>query len=318
MVALPTIEDPTLAAVDRALEERRNAEPARPYLGMSIIGKECERELWLTFRWVGREVSDAVTLKRFEDGHRGEDLQAERLRLVPGLELHTHDPNTGGQFAVEDCGGHVKGHMDGAVLGIIQAPKTWHCWEHKQVGEKKQTELLRFKTKLGEKDALFAWNPVYYWQGQGYMGYTGMTRHYLTAASPGGRHTVSVRTDYDEAAFLRLRAKARRVVFGARPPMGISADPTFYKCKWCAFHAHCHEAKWPDAANCRTCLHATPEEDGTWSCARFAKTLSVDEQRQGCPAHLYIPDLIPAEQVDAGPDWVGYRLADGTEWRDGA
>ena len=41
------------------------------------------------------------------------------------------------------------------------------------------------------------------------------------------------------------------------------------------------------------------------------------EQEAGCAAHLYIPDLVPGEQIDAGEDWVSYRLPDGTEWRDG-
>jgi hypothetical protein len=45
--------------------------------------------------------------------------------------------------------------------------------------------------------------------------------------------------------------------------------------------------------------------------------LSRRDQEAGCAAHLYIPDLVPGEQVDAGEDWVGYRLADGTTWRDG-
>ena len=38
----------------------------------------------------------------------------------------------------------------------------------------------------------------------------------------------------------------------------------------------------------------------------------------GCAAHLYLPDFVAAEQIDAGEDWVSYRLPDGTGWRDGA
>ena len=51
--------------------------------------------------------------------------------------------------------------------------------------------------------------------------------------------------------------------------------------------------------------------------ARHQAALSRRDQDAGCAAHLYIPDLVPGEQVDAGEDWVGYRLADGTAWRDG-
>ena len=45
--------------------------------------------------------------------------------------------------------------------------------------------------------------------------------------------------------------------------------------------------------------------------------LARREQEAGCAAHLYIPDLVPGEQVDAGEDWVSYRLPDGSAWRDG-
>jgi hypothetical protein len=34
--------------------------------------------------------------------------------------------------------------------------------------------------------------------------------------------------------------------------------------------------------------------------------------------HLFVPDLVPAEPVDAGDDWVAYRLKDGSAWIDGA
>jgi hypothetical protein len=67
--------------------------------------------------------------------------------------------------------------------------------------------------------------------------------------------------------------------------------------------------------NCRTCLHATPV-DGGWACERYQRSLSEAEQRAGCENHLYLPALVPGEQVDAGPDWVEYLLPGGNRWRD--
>ena len=95
MAAIPAPADPTLVAVDAAIELRGNAEQHRPYLGMSAIGRACSRALWYGFRWCSPNTFDAATLKRFEDGHRGEDIQADRLRLVEGIELLTIDPRTG-------------------------------------------------------------------------------------------------------------------------------------------------------------------------------------------------------------------------------
>lgn len=315
MVALNILKpDPTLAAADEAIEVQGNSQKPRPYLGMSGIGHDCERNLWYGFRWVGRVTFDAATHKKFIDGHRTEDLVIDRLRRVPGAEVHSADPTTGRQFGVSDLGGHFKGHLDFVILGLLQAPKTWHVGEVKATAE--ISKLQNGIAKWGEKDALEQWHPTYFAQAQCYMGYTGMERHYLVAASPGGRTWTSVRTNFQPDKFMRIKAKAERVVFAQHPPERISEKADFYKCRWCSFSGQCHDGQLSDS-NCRTCLHATPVSDGTWTCARFGDVLPLDKQRAGCGAHLFIPSLVPGEQVNAGEDWVSYRMKDGTVWRDG-
>lgn len=314
------IQDPTLAAIDREAERRAALETPRPYLGASIIGTECERRLWYGFRWAAVEQFGAATLYRFEDGHRTEDLLAARLRMVPGIELHTLDPDSGRQFAVSDFGGHFRGHLDGAVRGILQAPQTWHVWEAKACNDKKLDDLGKLKGELGEKAALAKWDAVYHAQAIVYMEYTGMTRHYLTASSPGGRVMDSVRTNADPLAAAQLKAKAERVIFGAEPRPKLSEDPAWYQCKWCPAQEVCHGGKLPPTS-CRTCAHATPERDGTWSCTLLLKTLEVPEQRKGCPQHRYIPALVTfATPTDADPaaNWIEYRTPDGRVFRNGA
>ena len=37
-----------------------------------------------------------------------------------------------------------------------------------------------------------------------------------------------------------------------------------------------------------------------------------------CTRHLFIPDLVPGEVIDAGDDVVTYRMADGTTWANDA
>jgi hypothetical protein len=55
---------------------------------------------------------------------------------------------------------------------------------------------------------------------------------------------------------------------------------------------------------------------GQWLCEKHNKTLTQDEQRAGCHAHLYLPDMVPGKQVDAGDDFVVYELTDGSTWTD--
>jgi hypothetical protein len=309
MAVLPEPNDPTLDAVDSAIELNELSKPRRQYLGMSSIGEECERKLWYGFRQVCVVKFDAKSIKRFEDGHYGEEVQIKRLRMVPGTTLLSHDPETGRQFAYSDHGCHFRGHADGLIEGLLQAPKTWHVYEHKQVSKEKQKKLEKLKEELGEKSALKAWDETYYAQAQLYMHYSGHHRHYLTCSSPGGRHTVSCRTDYVKDDALRQIAKAERIIFGERPPPKISDDPAWFRCRWCDFSSVCHEAA-PIDRNCRTCAFVTPERDGGWSCIKH-------DVLAPCADHRFIPALVPGEQIDAAEDgsWIEYRI-NGEIWRD--
>ncbi|UPT53096.1 exonuclease [Synechococcus phage Yong-M3-232] len=310
MVAIPEIGDPTLQEADRALEraqERRH----RSHLGMSQIGRPCEREIWYSFRWVQQNNFDAATLKRFEDGHASELVAVRRLKMVPGIELHEVDER-GEQFRFEDFGGHFSGSCDGAVLGILQAPKTWHILEIK--ASAKHDDLDKAKKKVGDKAALADWNPTYYAQAALYMHYAGLDRHYLVCVSPGARKWTSVRTEADPVHAEVLRAKAERIIFTDQAPNRIGG-PDSFTCRWCDFHALCHGSEVRAERNCRTCLHSTPERDGTWRCEKFGHTLSKDDQVAGCPEHRFLPSLVPGEQVDAGEWGITYRTIGG-EWID--
>lgn len=318
MAALPQVVDPTLEAADRALEGAQ-----KPYrsaaLGMGQVGGPCPRRLWYQFWWVmPPELHRAAMLKVFEDGHTQEDVAAKRLRLVDGVTLITLDPETGRQIRCEEFGGHFKGFLDGVILGLKQAPKTWHVWDHKNVKEAKVKALAKAKAQHGEKAALKEWDQGYWAQAQLYMHFEGIDRHYLTCSTPGGRSWISVRTDYDAEAAQRLIEKARRIIFAEQPPPKISTKPDYFECGWCYFNDLCHGDAWPQR-NCRTCLASTPREDGTWHCGLHDIELDKETQEEGCSAHLYRPPIVPGEQIDANERerWVLYRLRDGTEWFDG-
>lgn len=282
--------DPTLAAIDAALEAQSAAELPRPYFGMSSAGDACARKLWYRWLWTKREAFDAATLKRFADGHAGEAVQAERLRMVKGIKLYTVDPDTGEQFAVGE--GHLRGHLDGVITGLLQAPKTPHVWEHKQVGDKVLDALRKAIAEHGEKDALEHWNATYFVQAQIYMHYMKLTRHYLTVSTPGGRETVSVRTEYQAAKAKAARERALDIIFSPTPPVGVSDDVSFYLCKWCAYRSVCHCEAVPDVT-CRSCAHATPTTAGEWECGRNpGDAIPVEFQRTGCDDHRYIPQVV--------------------------
>lgn len=308
--------DPTLDAVDAAIEAEAALELPRPYLGMSEIGESCARKLWYKFRFSGKQKKKAFLIKCADRGHRAEDIQAKRLRMVEGIELNTLDPVTGEQFEFSDHDGHFMGHCDGDITGLLQAPKAVHVWEHKEKEEKFFNKLKKIKLEVGEKLALRQWEPTYYAQTVLYMFYKGLKRHYMTVTVPGGRETESIRTNEDTAHALQMRERARRIIYSDDPPEKIG-DESYYECKWCQFNGICHKDEFPDRS-CRNCVHSTPVENGNWHCERFGKLLTLQEQIDGCPAHLILPSMVPGDVIEANQEknFIHYKLKNGNEWTD--
>ncbi len=217
---------PVMLAIDEALEAQAKLEPSRTYLGMSTIGEPCERKIWYGLRFK-RDI-EARGIRCIQDGHTGELLMAERLRLV-GYNVFDQ------QIQFTDYDGKFIGHPDGKIV----LNKKTHIWEHKQVNEKKFKEFQ----KLKEQDpytALEKWDEIYYAQAQLYMRYSGLERHYLTVATPGGRDYDDTRTRYSDRKAESLRDKARRIIEAETEPARLSDNPSFFKCKMCEHRSRCH------------------------------------------------------------------------------
>lgn len=277
----------TLAALDTEMELLQDTKP-RPYLGASAVGDGCDRKLWYGFRWFAVVTFDAATLRKFDDGHRTEDLMAERLRLVPGVNLETIDPITGKQFGFVDIDGHFRGHADGLIIGIKEAPSTKHVWEHKSVSDSVYKKLQKAIKDHGEKAALEKWNETYFGQAQVYMKQFDCTRHYMTVTTSGGRDHLSLRTEYNAKFADHLMARAANIIGSDTPPPRISNDRTFFKCKWCNYTDICHGQEAPEI-NCRTCIYSYASERGTWACEKFARVLDRTDQEAACNVHTTIP-----------------------------
>lgn len=306
MAVIPSYVDPTLAALDR-LHAQTAGEPPRPYLGASSIGQPCERRLWYGFRWALARTLEASGYRAIQDGHRGEAVMIDWLRQIPGVQLWTEDPDPerpGQQIGFQALAGHFRGNLDGVIQGLKQAPQTPHVWECKVVNETKFNRLKKLILERGEKQALAAWDEVYFAQAQVYMHALDLTRHYLTVCTPGNRAIISCRTNYQPDMAQALVAKAERIITAARPPLKLSDDPAFWQCKWCDFHALCHGQAAP-LVHCRTCAHSTAQlsDQRPWMCELHKQPLSEAKQRAGCDHHAFHPDLLAnhAQPINADP-----------------
>jgi hypothetical protein len=262
--------------------ESQQGDGHRAHLGASIIGHECERFLWLTFRWAGANRWPGRILRLFDRGRREEAVVHAELRGI-GCEVWADDGTS--QYRVSAVGGHFGGSMDGVVAGLPEAPSTPHVLEVKTHSAKSFKDL----TAKGVREA----QPRHLVQMQAYMHLAELDRALYYAVNKDTDELHIERVERDNVEGARILARAERVIAAAEPAPRISADPAWWQCKSCHFHAQCHGTEAPEV-NCRTCAHSTPELDGAarWSCALHGRDLTVDQQRAGCDGHRYIPIML--------------------------
>lgn len=245
-IPYPIYHDPIIDIIkDNIVSHNSKTNPPRAYIGASSIGDDCELKLWLRYNKVDlRAPIAAKLLMAANDGHRSELLAAEYLRAIPGIELLTHQLD-GTQYGFKLLDGKYKGHTDGIITGIPLAPKTPHIWENKCCNEEKFKTLGALINKLNIKEVLKNWNETYYMQAISLMHNMGFTRHYTTVWLAGNRDLLTIRTDCNPELGELLNKKAERIINASNPPVGISTNPSFYKCKpsWCEFAHNCPSLK---------------------------------------------------------------------------
>ena len=317
---LQSQDSKTVQAIYAYHKARGDAEPQRGYLGASILGEECERKLWYTFRGLAHEEFDGRMYRLFETGDLEEFRFVKELRGI-GVVVHDVGPD-GEQFALVALGGHVSGHLDGVLENVPEAPKTTHLGEFKTHSAKNFAKLKR--------EGVLKGFPKHYAQTQLYMGAYKLTRALYLARNKDTDELYSERIKFDRRAYEALLEKGARVVRSVQPPERIAKRQDDWRCKFCAAYALCwgfdRDGIEPQAAvpipevTCKSCCHSTPEterEGAVWSCARYQTDVDHDVGAK-CPSHLLLPGLILfAEPYEAAQDWIDFESRDGTRWRHG-
>lgn len=304
-------EDLVKLTTARALDEHTPTELPRGHLGFSQIGKEDERMLWLQWRWCLPDETTPRVRRIFRVGHLLEAEVIELLSRIPGVTIHDREPGTGRQFRFEYLGGHFAGSMDGCILGVPEAPKTWHVLEIKTVNTKRFAEL--------QKQGVAAWSPEYCAQMQMYMGASGMDRALFVAYCKDSSEIYTERVKYVAMEFDGLMARAERILNRlVSPPASIYKGPDDVEAKKHGATGLVYWGKALPAPNCRNCRFAglSSHQPGGWFCQRESRPLTIDDQRKGCPQHNFIPSLMPAGcvTVEAYADCMEYRFGSHTFW----
>jgi len=304
MTAIPDMQNSITALIDEAHEA--GPDKPRAHLGCSAIGHHCDRWLWLSFRWAVQEKFSGRMLRLFRRGHLEEQQIVSDLRAIG-----VHVTDTGENQARVNFGKHFSGSIDGIAEGVPGGGRKTHLLEFKTHSDKSFNELVK-------ADSVQKAKPVHWAQMQVYMLGKGLERALYLAVNKNDDRIYTERVKLDKEAAERLVARAHRITMAERLPEPISANPSWYQCKFCAAHSFCHGDHLTKHANCRTCAHVTPCEDSTWHCARYdAGNIPLDHQRTGCDSHVLHPDLVPWKMLDSPNQWEAVYEIDGTPVRNG-
>jgi|TARA_R100000030_G_scaffold90705_7_gene75485 hypothetical protein len=280
MAKLPKMQPPTIAEIYHQIH--RAASPwQRDHLGCSGLGDDCERKIWYSWRWWRPPEFDGRILRLFRRGEIEETWLISDLRSA-GVQV-SEGPDLGRQWRTSALGGHLGGSMDAALLGLKEAPKTWHCAEFKTHNKKSFDDLEKKRVRKSK--------PMHYAQMQLYCHLFGLSRWAYFAVCKDDDRIYYERGEYDRYYAGELVEKARRIIEASEPPAKISEREDYYQCRWCHHREACQQEIIGPVKTCRSCKHGRPiieSQGGTWVCRLSGDPLSGEEQRKGCAKYNQI------------------------------
>lgn len=246
--------------------------PHRWHLGASIIGRECLRSIWYSYRWCAYEIHDARKLRLFKRGHREEAVMVEMLRSI-GATVVT-DIN-GKQSTFSSHSNHFGGSSDtlsvmlparyGISVPVLAEFKT------KKTGAGFKSLAAGIKTAEPQH-----WAQVCTY-GNGFH-----LNHYIYMVVCKDNDDLHREIgEIDISHGVDMENRAGYIIGSQSPPPKLSSNPTFWKCKMCSHHGICHTGAELDK-NCRSCKHATPAANGEWKCGLYHNIIPRDFVRTGC------------------------------------
>lgn len=295
-----------------AVKEDQQRDRHSRRIGHSWLGNECARALFYKFRWCYAPTRfDGRMLRLFETGQLAEARFNSELKSV-GAAVHDHNPDKPTeQISVAKLDGHHFGFLDAVAQNVPGAfdEDGWCVVEQKTHGEKSFKKLKELGVERSK--------PEHYVQMTGYMRDTGIKQALYMAVNKNTDELYCEFVKYDERYANGLLKRAELLVRAQRLPERVHTDPSFFKCRFCDAASVCHQSE-PIQRNCRNCAHSSPAENASWRCERYDTEITTAQQEAGCQQHIYMPTLVPGEQIDANPEenWIEYRLENGETWRD--
>lgn len=280
---------------------RGSDEGFRSHLGASVLGGECDRALWYSWRWFTRSSFSGQILRLFNRGHL-EEGRFIALMLTIGCKVWQQDEH-GKQFRISHMQSHIGGSGDGVIGNLPDLGEVPCLGEFKTHNEKSFHQLaggnwrkyLEFTFGESTDIQVFEGEGVklakfeHYVQMQLYMFKMGLTVGLYVACNKNTDEIYCELVPLDAAVAELFLARGERIVNADHPPAKISKSPGFFKCRFCDHKPVCHLSATPER-NCRSCVYSVPnllDPGARWTCSKLEHDISKEIQLVGCG--LYTP-----------------------------
>ncbi|HOY61573.1 MAG TPA: hypothetical protein PK745_00205 [bacterium] len=272
------------ALVDLSCQEIYHSDAPRQHLGASIIGEECARKIWYSFRWATHGVYTGKQYRLFNTGHKEEIRFVEWFRSI-GFEVSELDESTSQQHRISAVGGHFGGSLDSkACYRGGYGPKELQALISFLLNV---NVLLEFKThnkvnfaKLKNHGVILAF-PKHYTQMSTYGTFYGMQYCIYAGYCKDDDSLYFEVVKPDHNICNDMLRKAEEVITQQTPPRKAGLDSSFWMCKKCTYAEICHNNQ-PMMLNCRSCRHAIAQDNKAWFCNHWKGFIPEDRQIEGC------------------------------------
>lgn len=204
--------------------QARSKLESRNYIGASIIGSPCLRQIWYEFKGEEAEEVPSKTIRTWAIGKHLEGLILDWLENA-GLEIVRLWWDLQSKNVLD-----FKGHLD-AVWYKKDPPHS--------IIEVKTAKNASFNIFVNK--GLRVWNPQYYAQIQSYMGMSEIFSTYILVLNKDNSELSDELVTFDEDLYKKLEDKARMIANAIIEPPRISNSPLWFQCKLCKFNKVCHK-----------------------------------------------------------------------------
>lgn len=267
----------TIIELEHQLEKLSlNNNPARHSwsISPSMLGHECAAFLWNKFRWIAKPSYPGRIARIFETGNLAEPYLETLLEQMGWQFERTAD---GKQHSFEDLQGFMRGKLDGIAAHPTYTNGQKILLEYKTYNTKRFV-ALKNKKNVAETDY------EYFIQTQVYMKYYDLPACLFVALNKNDSDVYFEIIVFNENTANAYIKRAEDVLNSQTQLRKLSQNPTHHVCKWCDFHAHCHEDARPDH-NCRSCKNAYPRENKRWYCTKWEMLIPKNAVEDGCDFH---------------------------------